>query len=48
LKLGPNATFAEFAKTTYAVSQTLYGASGSEQEAVKKGWKLVGIDVGGN
>jgi hypothetical protein len=48
LKVGPTVTFVELAKTTYAVSQTLYGASGSEQDAVKKGWKLVGIEVGGN
>jgi Zn-dependent metalloprotease len=48
LKVGPSVTFVEFAKTTYTVSQTLYGASGSEPEAVRKGWKLVGIEVGGN
>jgi hypothetical protein len=45
LKLQSKATFADFARTTYEVSRTLYG-EGAEQAAVKKGWELVGISVG--
>jgi Zn-dependent metalloprotease len=41
----PNVTFSEFAQTTYEVAGALYGAGGLEQEAVKKGWQLVGITV---
>ena len=46
LKLGPKATFIEFAQITYDVAVRLYGEGNPEREAVKKGWEFVGITVG--
>jgi Zn-dependent metalloprotease len=46
-RLSSSATFQDAASTTFAVAEDLYGANSLEQQAVKKGWSEVGIDVGG-
>jgi Zn-dependent metalloprotease len=46
LKSGRSTNFNEFAQTTFDVAGDLYGAGKEEQEAVRKGWEVVGITVG--
>jgi len=48
LKLDSKATFKKFARVTYDTAGDLYGVGKPEQDAVKKGWEIVGIDVKGN
>ena len=45
-RLQPNSTFKDFARATYEVAGQLYGSGSPEQEAVRKGWQVVGITVG--
>lgn len=44
-KLGQTADFQEAAKLTFQVAADLFGAGSLEQQAVRKGWAEVGIDV---
>jgi Zn-dependent metalloprotease len=44
-KLQPNATFQDAANLTYDMAGTQYGAGSLEQQAVRKGWSEVGIDI---
>jgi Zn-dependent metalloprotease len=43
----PNTQFQDFAQTTYAKAEELYGAHSDEQKAVVESWREVGIRVGG-
>jgi Zn-dependent metalloprotease len=45
-RLSSSSTFTEAATLTYTVAGELYGANSLEQQAVRKGWSEVGIDVG--
>jgi Zn-dependent metalloprotease len=44
LRLTPNSTFEDCAKTTYDVAGQLYGKGSKEQVIVKGGWEKVGIE----
>jgi len=44
---GPLAQFQDFADATFGVAGRLYGASSLEQQAVRDGWREVGIQVSG-
>ena len=44
-KLGPSSQFQEAAAQTYLVAGELFGANSLEQQAVRKGWQTVGLDV---
>ena len=46
-KLTATSKFQDCANLTYQVAGELYGAGGIEQQAVKKGWAEVGLQVGG-
>ena len=46
-RLTANSKFQDCANLTYQVAGELYGAGGSEQQAVQKGWAEVGLTVGG-
>jgi Zn-dependent metalloprotease len=45
LALYRTSDFQDAANTTYEKAATLYGVGSKEQQAVKTGWKAVGIDV---
>ena len=45
-KLQANSTFLQAAQATYQVAGELYGEGSAEQQAVKKGWETVGINIG--
>ena len=47
-KLGQNSNFQACASATYQVAGEIYGGASLEQEAVKKGWADVGLDVEGS
>ena len=44
---GPQTQFQDFADATFGVAGRLYGASSSEQQAVRDAWREVGIQVAG-
>jgi hypothetical protein len=44
-KLSPKSNFQDAADQTFIVAGELYGGGSSEQEAVRKGWAEVGIQV---
>jgi Zn-dependent metalloprotease len=44
-KLQPHATFQDAANLTYAMAGLQYGAGSLEQQAARKGWSEVGIDI---
>ena len=44
-KLEPRSDFKEAAAQTYLVAGELFGANSLEQQAVRKGWETVGLDV---
>lgn len=44
-KLNQNSTFEDAAKETYQVAGELYGNNSAEQQAVRKGWLAVGIEI---
>ncbi|NJC97455.1 MAG: peptidase M4 family protein [Anaerolineae bacterium] len=46
-KLSANSQFQDCANLTYQVAEDLFGVGSLEQQAVKKGWAQVGIDIGG-
>ena len=46
-RLTASSKFQECANLTYQVAGELFGAGGLEQQAVKKGWDAVGLQVGG-
>jgi Zn-dependent metalloprotease len=46
LRLPPNSTFADCARTTYQAAGELYGRGSAEEKAVITGWGKVGIVVG--
>ena len=46
-RLTANSKFQDCANITYQVAGELFGAGGLEQQAVKKGWDAVGLQVGG-
>ena len=47
-KIQPLTTFAECAAMTVEVAGVLYGQGSTEQKAVRAGWTVVGIPVGGS
>ncbi|MGE5377335.1 MAG: M4 family metallopeptidase, partial [Bacteroidota bacterium] len=47
-KLSSSSNFQNCADLTYQAAADLYGAGSLEQQAVKKGWAEVGINVGGS
>jgi Zn-dependent metalloprotease len=47
-KLSSQSTFQDAADLTYQAAGELYGVGSLEQNAVKKGWVEVGIEIGGN
>jgi len=44
-RLNEDASFQDAANATFVVAGELFGAGGSEQKAVRDGWKAVGINV---
>jgi Zn-dependent metalloprotease len=44
-KLQPRATFQDAANQTFEMAGTQYGVGSLEQQAVRKGWAAVGIDI---
>lgn len=44
---GPQTQFQDFADATFGVAGRLYGASSSEQQAVRDAWREVGVQVAG-
>jgi Zn-dependent metalloprotease len=44
-KIKPNSNFQDAANLTYATAGELFGVNGLEQQAVRKGWAGVGINV---
>jgi Zn-dependent metalloprotease len=47
-RIAPRATFQEAANTLFSLAGELYGVGSLEQQAVKKGWSDVGINVEGS
>jgi Zn-dependent metalloprotease len=47
-KLSANSKFQECANLTYQAAGELFGAGSIEQQAVQKGWREVGLPVGGS
>ena len=45
-RMTTNSSFQDCANLTYQVAGELFGAGGVEQQAVKKGWDAVGLQVG--
>jgi Zn-dependent metalloprotease len=45
LRLNSRSTFQDCAQMTFDVAGEFHGKGSREQEAVKKGWKIVGIEI---